>query len=278
VPVRDYPRLEETGNYTFYTTPRFGGALHYFMFNMDHPAFQEVNVRRAFNHAVDREGIVAAVYADIGALPAYNFLPPHFAAAPENPESFGQMYDPALANQLLDEAGWVDSDGDGVRDRDGVALSFDVPIINWPDAQDLSQVLQANLEEIGVQITITPVEIPRLIELGGAGEFDIIHILWGWPYSDIMMNFAYPGGSFDWGGIQDEELMGLLDSAAAASTIEERDALFAAADQRLTEQAWFLPVVFPNDLIAVSNRVQDFTVNALGYHNFPTDWEIVEGE
>ena len=69
-------------------------------------------------------------------------------------------YDPERARQLLDEAGWKDSDGDGVRDRDGVKLAF----VLLGNDQELIGALSQAWAEIGVQVTPQTVSLPGLTQ------------------------------------------------------------------------------------------------------------------
>jgi peptide/nickel transport system substrate-binding protein len=74
-----------------------------------------------------------------------------------DPEVMQYGYDPERARQLLDEAGWVDSDGDGVRDRDGVKLAF----ILLGDDQEMLDAVSGMWAQVGVQAT------PQAVTLTG---------------------------------------------------------------------------------------------------------------
>ena len=90
-----------------------------------HPALADPNVRFALAHAVDKDELYEVVWPGV---PAPEFKP----CAPVAPGLYYRTeegltcieYDPEKSVQLLDESGWVDSDGDGIRDKDGVNLSF----------------------------------------------------------------------------------------------------------------------------------------------------------
>ena len=87
-----------------------------------------------------------------------------FAYNPEI-EQFGYHYDPEQANALLDEAGWIDSDGDGVREKDGTPL--ELLFWTWNDSagrtRRSSQVLQNQLAQVGIKITIETLDVATLI-------------------------------------------------------------------------------------------------------------------
>jgi peptide/nickel transport system substrate-binding protein len=273
VPVQDYPRLADAGRFNFFTAPTFGGALIFVYFNFDNEAFQDLRVRQAMSHAIDREGMVAALYADIAAEPAFSFLPAHFPASYPEAEAVGYSFDPERARALLEDAGWRPGAG-GVRERNGQRLVLDLPIWTWPDHLDVGQVIKANLAAVGVEVNILPSELSASVALAQAGQFDLWQGLWGWAFPDVMYNFLHSSGANNFGGIDDPELDAYLEQAVSAATIEESNAAYQRADRRVAEQALVLPIVFRTDIVAVHERVQDFAIDPLGFHNFPTDWSL----
>ena len=103
----------------------------YFAFNFTdpddrsrpHPLFADRNVRRAIAMAVDRQTIATALLGDFGSLP-HSLAPPLVRTNSIQPDQI--PFDPDAASRLLEGAGWTDRDGDGVRERRGMRLSFDV--------------------------------------------------------------------------------------------------------------------------------------------------------
>jgi peptide/nickel transport system substrate-binding protein len=89
--------------------------------NPNTPFFKDVAVRKALMYALDRQKLIDTVLKGQGMIADSPVMPYSWAHDPDVAE---YAYDPAAANKLLDEAGWVDSDGDGVRDREGVKLAF----------------------------------------------------------------------------------------------------------------------------------------------------------
>ena len=115
------------------------------------PLFQDPRVRRALTLAIDRRGIVEAARYGLGELakgpvPPYHWA--HHAALEALP------YDPQEARALLDEAGWVDRDADGVRDRDGLRASFEIKTNADPVRKDIITMVQADLAQVGVEVRL----------------------------------------------------------------------------------------------------------------------------
>ncbi len=115
----------------------------------------DVAVREAIGYAIDRPTLIDIAF-DGFAEDSQTFMPA--ALLGENASLIeGYTYDPERATMLLEEAGWVDSDGDGVREKDGRNLTLEM-INGFPTCEDNGQtaeVVQAQLAEVGIDITIT---------------------------------------------------------------------------------------------------------------------------
>ena len=114
-----------------------------------HPFFSDLRVRQAFNVAIDRDRI-AALYGRTG-RPTANLL-----VSPAGYRSPNTMYvfDPDQARALLEQAGWVDTDGDGVRDKDGVKMRVLFQTSVNSIRQATQQIVKENLEAIGVEVEL----------------------------------------------------------------------------------------------------------------------------
>jgi len=146
-----------------------------------HPIFSDSLVRRALSMAVDRERLVRNVLDSLGAValaPAPRALIADTAAIRPLP------YDPAAARALLDSAGWRDSDNDGVRDRNGVALAFDISVPNSsPTRQRFAVLLQEQFKAVGVKASPVLLDVNAFFERGARLDFDAS--IGGWA--------TYPG-------------------------------------------------------------------------------------
>jgi len=114
-----------------------------------HPALADVRVRQALNYAFNCEGMMENLLAGRGECSA------HIINAPNgSPNVTAYPYDPDMALELLAEAGWTDSDGDGILDKDGETLSliFESPNGRYIKDRDIAQVIASDLENIGIEI------------------------------------------------------------------------------------------------------------------------------
>jgi len=129
--------------------------------NGKHPLFADPNVRRALTLAIDRQEIVDVVRQGFGEV-AKGPVPPFHWAYDRELEPL--PYDPERARDLLDTAGWIDRDGDGVRERNGINASFELRTNPNPTREDIITLVQANLAQVGVQVR------PRVQEAQSLGR------------------------------------------------------------------------------------------------------------
>lgn len=115
-----------------------------------HPAMQDVNVRKAIGLGFDRFTVVADLLDNVFPVTTSWWENTPYA----NPDLEPIPYDPAEANRLLDAAGWVDSNGNGIRDKDGVELELRFIATTRQIRRDIQAVAQQQLAEIGVGILI----------------------------------------------------------------------------------------------------------------------------
>ena len=157
------------------------------------PAVQDKTMRQAIAYSIDRER--NNEIANQGtAFVAHGLLPSFYKAFFEIPEQ-DYPYDPELANQLLDEAGW-ELNEDGIREKDGMVASFDLYVRSEAPADvQQAKLIAEQTQEIGVEFNVQAVSTDKLTELTirkvdgkPAPEFDTF--IWGWggdPYDPSFL-------------------------------------------------------------------------------------------
>lgn len=159
-------------------------AYYYIGWNMDKPLFQDKRVRWAMTHALNRQGIIDNVYHGLGEIQTGPYYYNHPAIDPTiKPIEF----DLKRAAELLDEAGWVDSNNDGIRDKmiDGkrVDFKFTITAYNRPEVRSQLSIYREDLRKIGVMMTPDPVEWPLMQRKMDEKEFDSFTGGWGLSWS-----------------------------------------------------------------------------------------------
>ena len=145
------------------------GATISIAWNQAYPPFRDPRVRRALTLAIDRRELHGVLDLPMD-LPIYDVLMSdgQFRRG-EFPEPL--PHDPELARRLLEEAGWRDLDGDGIREREGEEFRF-TTILQGAETNQAAVYLQAQLRQVGVRMEVRPVAV--LGEFVRSGDFDAV--------------------------------------------------------------------------------------------------------
>jgi len=229
------------------------------MLGNPHPAFTDLNVRRAMSFAIDRDTIANEFYGN-GQVAAWRYLVG--IPAYEN-DNLPYSYDPAMAGQILDEAGWV-MDG-STRAKDGVELSFTYQTTINPVRQDTQAVVQANLADVGIEVELVSHDATIFFDSGVGNDQNLSHF-----YADMQMYTTGPSNIFptdylnnfyagadnrniaqksnDWSGgnttrYANPEYDAALDEARNTTDVEVATAAIIRCSDILTDDAVIVPLV-----------------------------------
>ncbi len=168
-----------------------GGAAE----GQPHPALLDVEVRRAIAHGVDREAVIEDLWFGHASLLETVSASADPKWLPEIPEEDRLGYDPALANQILDDGGYLDSDGDGIREMpDGTNPIVIRHAVNTDGdlAGPIGDLMVGWMEEIGIGVTLEAYDQDALFGVIVEGTYDTFY--WGWvPFVDpdpMLVNFT----------------------------------------------------------------------------------------
>jgi len=146
----EYRRMNQVPFLKVYSQPSLGYT--YIGYNLKNPLFQDRRVRQAFTYAIHREAIVQYVLYGLGTVATGPF-PNHLWYC--NPHVKPIPYDPEKARKLLAEAGWKDTDGDGILDKDGKPFRFNLITNSGNDTRrDVGVLAQRQLREIGIDVKL----------------------------------------------------------------------------------------------------------------------------
>ena len=158
-----------------------------------HPALQDLDVRHAVAHAIDRAVLFDRVLVGQGREGVTLSVSPDTSWQPEIPvaEQFG--YDPAKANQLLDDGGYLDTDGDGVREMPGGGQPLNFRYEERSESEKapaVRELVTGWLAAVGIATTVNVVDDAQLTEIIASGEYDLF--VWGWtPFVDPDTMLSY---------------------------------------------------------------------------------------
>ncbi len=154
-----------------------GVPFYYIGWNQATPFFSDRRVRLAMTSLLDRQAIIRYLLKSSGQI----INGPFFIYGKENnPDIKPWPYDPNRAAQLLDEAGWKDSDGDGIRDKDGIPFKFKFSYsADYYLYQNLAAILKDSAAKLGIEVTADPVEWSILITRISDQKFESMVMGWG---------------------------------------------------------------------------------------------------
>jgi peptide/nickel transport system substrate-binding protein len=251
-----------------YKSYRFSGMQYtYLGYNLKHPIFQDKRVRQALAFAIRPDELISGVLMGRGRSVSGPFLPESWAA---NPDVKPFAYDPDKAKRLLSEAGWRDSDGDGVLDREGMKFSFTVLTNGDNDLRKMTcEILQKELSLVGVQMKIQSMEWGTLLkEFILPRRFDAV--LMGWSLAldpdiyDLFHSSRTGPGQFNFISYQNREVDRLLEEARKTFDLSQRGALYRQVHAIIYEEQPYAFLYAPESLSVIHRRFQNVKEGKLG--------------
>lgn len=252
------------GNADLQKIERPANNVGYIGFNLKKKPFDDVKVRQALSHAVNKQGIIDAFFAG-QAEAAVNPMPPSLWGYNDAIEDY--PYDLDKAKQLLAEAGYPN----GLPEE---LTFYAMPVSRpyMPDGKKVAEVIQADFEKIGVKVTIESPEWATYLDDAQAGEKDDIFML-GWTGDNgdpdnflytLLDKDAIPSNNYSY--YSNDELHELLVQAQIETDQDKRAELYKQAQVIIKQDAPWIPLVHTTPLLAAK-------ANLKGYVPAPTGTE-----
>ena len=251
--------------------------------DVPHPLFSEKVVRQAVAYAINRQTLIDQVYTT--GVPAYAILvaPPQYLSK----EEF-YTYDPAKANALLDKAGYIDTDGDGFREKDGNKMKLLFQSFVGASTQLAQGIIKENLKAIGIDVEI------KTTESGIMFGNDTTNLDHSSHFNADLMMFQTQSNSFDptsfmefwtcgqipqkansWKGNNNERWCSqtydeLLQKTKIEPNPEVRQEMFIKLNDMLVEDVATIPLVWEKNVMGINK-------NLVGLDSTPWDaltWNI----
>lgn len=234
-------------------------AITYMSMNQNIEPFNDVRVRKAVQMAIDRQALLDAVYSGDGNLED-GIFPQGLVGY--NPDLQGTItYDPEGAKALLAEAGYPD----------GFTMQFDADNSASSSVMLLYQIIQQQLAEVGITVTINSMDESSWLDLRSSGEMNSFIGTWTADYNDPD-NFIYTFfGNEEKTKLRslnypDTEVMQRVADARAIVDTEERMAEYADLEYKIViEDAAWVPLFSRQHLFAVGDNVESFVPFWAGY-------------
>jgi len=235
-----------------------GNSYTYMGFNLKHKPFDDIRVRQAINYAINKQELIDGVLLGLGEPVASPYKP---GTRWSNPNLHPYPYDPQKAVALLKQAGFEDHDGDGILDRDGKPLAFEM-VTNQNKQREMSAVLiQRRLKDIGIDSKIRVLEwasfVGRYIK---TGDFDVVVL--GWSLSldpdqySIWHSSQQAPGKFNFIGYNNSRVDKLLEQGRLELNPDKRMKIYHEFAQILLEDSPIIYLYAGYGLPAIHKRVK----------------------
>ena len=246
----------------------------YLGYNLKDPRFQDVRVRRALTHAINKQEIIKGVLLGLGREASGPYKPGTYWY---NPNVRKYPYDPAKAKELLAQAGWTDSDGDGWLDKNGERFEF-VLLTNQGNKyrENSAVIIQHRLAQIGIKVT------PRIIEWAAflkefidKGRFEVVLLAWTMTPDPDLYDVWHSDqiGKLNFTSYKNEELDKLLLEGRVTFDRAKRKAIYDRVQEILAEDQPYTFLYVPDALPVISSRFKGIkpAVSGISY-NFIRWW------
>lgn len=285
VPIPSVQSVENNANLTLTAVEQL--SFDYVGTNLRNPILADQAVREAMAYAINREAIVTGLMSGYGTVVDTIFPKSHWAY-PEDVEPI--PYDPELAQQTLEDAGWV-MNGD-VRSKDGQELRFQLFYTTGnPVRERGAALIQANLRQIGIQVELQSMDFPTLVTFllpddddGApraveAGDFDLFILGFGIErdpseYLSYFTEGGQPPNGYNFTGYTDPAGGDLLVRGQETIDADARTELYNEFGLLMREQLPWIPLTQAQALYGNQARLHNFAPDIRGVNVNVTNWWV----
>jgi peptide/nickel transport system substrate-binding protein len=284
-PYEDIPAFRDAG---LVIVDQASGYTEHWNFNLRPdtatPALLDLNVRKAIAMGLDRESLTDIRLNVVGVTETFWDALPEYVS----PDIVPYEYDPTAAAQLLEDSGYVDSDGDGIReDADGNPLAFTHCCTTKEERISLQAVAQQNMLAIGIDLVLNPMDADILFESyannapPAVGECDIME--WSdapaFPDPDIYywLCSEIPSDEYPYGAnyfVCDEYLDGLFQQQITEVDAAKRKAIFHEITKHMHDNLYVLGIWDDPDTWILNPNLTGYKFSGVtAFYNI-AEWDI----
>ena len=257
VPAVDVKKLQENPATEVQIRPGAGTGI-LLLLNMSKAPTDDLKVRQAINYAVNQQAISMILYRGILA-PSYGPLSPVTPCYWAGAEKM-YRFDQEKARALLKEAGWADTNGDGIVDKDGKPMVLQFPTHgSFPLYRDPAPIVQAQLREVGVEVNVMNNAVPAWLEAGRKGDQNMGIVDWRTSDPDFDLRLMFHSSNtnaFAWNRHGNKNLDDLLMTGMTTIDPARRCEIYQEVQKVIMEDAMIKPINLYAAVWGIRTRVK----------------------
>ncbi len=243
----------------------------HFAWNLKDPLFADQRVRKAMSYAMDYDELIKRLRYGLDEQCSGVFHPTAKWAPRPAPALFVQDLDKAEA--LLDEAGWNDSDGDGIRDKviDGkkVDFRFSMLTVNKQDRVDICTLMRECLDQIGIKCDVKPLEFPVVIDNLQNKKFQAAFGGWSTgadPYT--LENIFKTGEERNYGDYSNPQVDALFEAGMLEHDVNKRAEIYRKISRILSEDQPYTWLFYQNAFYGFNKSLRGYNFSPRGPYTY----------
>ena len=262
-------------NKNFYKLKYYQPYYNYIGWNSRRSLFKDRRVRLAFTHLINRKAILEKLLFSLGKIVTGNF---YISSKYYNRKIERWKYDSQKGRDLLKEAGWIDSDNDGILDRDGEKFFFTFSISAGSKfAERLASILKEDLSKVGIEMNINKFEWAVFVKKLHERDFDAVTLGWsldweGDPYQLWHSSQIEKGSNFC--GFRDKEADRIIENARMEFNQGKRIRMYHRFHEIIHEYQPYTFLFCTPALVLVTKRFENVNVHLRGLNYL--EWRIKE--
>ena len=256
-------------------------AYTYLGYNLKNPLFMDKRVRQAISYAINKDEIVSGVLLGLG-KPATG--PYKHGTWAHNDKVKTYNYDPAKARELLKQAGLVDTNNDGVLEKDGKPFEFEILTNQGNETrQKCAEIIQRQLKEVGISVKIRIVEWSAFVtNFINKRRFDAVILGWTIPLDpdayDVWHSSKTAAEELNFISYKNPEADDVLEKGRSTFNQDERKKYYDRFQEILAEDQPYTFLYVPEDLIIISSRFRGIEPAPIGIGHNVIKWYVPKNE
>ena len=256
-------------------------AYTYLGYNLKNPLFMDKRVRQAISYAINKDEIVSGVLLGLG-KPATG--PYKHGTWAHNDKVKTYNYDPAKARELLKQAGLVDTNNDGVLEKDGKPFEFEILTNQGNETrQKCAEIIQRQLKEVGISVKIRIVEWSAFVtNFINKRRFDAVILGWTIPLDpdayDVWHSSKTAAEELNFISYKNPEADDVLEKGRSTFNQDERKKYYDRFQEILAEDQPYTFLYVPEDLIIISSRFRGIEPAPIGIGHNVIKWYVPKDE